>query len=290
MIRRECEVKPIFAVTLGDAVAAGADLLRPAIAAAFNKHSYVHGLGDGATWIQDQMERQFATQGRYHVDFFHVCDYWAVAKACAADDRDWMSQKKDCLKTDRLPAVLKALAPFLEPDTVPSDEAPVRGSYRCLTHRPGPFEYQAAIQAALPVGSGEVESAHCYVIQKRVNYLVQGRSYKMHKRCSTSVSPVQMPAGINIGTRLPLELCSTLTFDHTQSTSTRKGIEPTKRPLLSLRPALGARRIACRSIFGRLHQSLLRWVGLSWLPCLSPVAARWYCTTTIIYEKMSKSP
>ena len=168
MIRRAGEVMPIFAVTLGDAAAAGADLLRLAVAAGFNKRSHVHGLGDGAIWIEDQMEQQFGAQCRYHIDFFHVCDYLAAAKVCAANDPGWMERQKNYLKTDRLPAVLAALAPFQEPDSVPSEEAPVRGCYRYLTNRPGQFNYQAAIQAGLPIGSGEVESAHRYIIQKRL--------------------------------------------------------------------------------------------------------------------------
>jgi hypothetical protein len=161
-------VKPIFAVTLGDAAAAGADLMRLALAAGFNKRSHVHGLGDGATWIEDQMERQFGAQCRYHVDFFHVCDYLAAAKACAANEPGWMERQKDRLKTNQLPEVLTAIAPFLEPDTLPAEDAPIRGCYRYLINRPGQFEYHAAIQAGLPIGSGEVESAHRYVIQKRL--------------------------------------------------------------------------------------------------------------------------
>lgn len=168
MVRRKDEVTPLFAVTLGDAAAAGADIMRLAQAAGFDQRSHVHGLGDGAIWIADQMERQFGAQCRYHVDFFHVCDYLAAAKACAANDPGWMERQKEHLKTDQLPAVLSALVPFLEPDTLPSEDAPVRGCYRYLTNRPGQFEYRAAIQAGLPIGSGEVESAHRYVIQKRL--------------------------------------------------------------------------------------------------------------------------
>jgi hypothetical protein len=114
------------------------------------------------------MERQFGSQCKYHVDFFHVCDYLAAAKVCAANDPGWMERQKDYLKTDRLPEVLAALAPFQEPDSVSSEEAPIRGCHRYLTNRPGQFDYQAAIQAGLPIGSGEVESAHRYVIQKRL--------------------------------------------------------------------------------------------------------------------------
>jgi hypothetical protein len=114
------------------------------------------------------MERQFGTQCRYHVDFFHVCDYLAAAKACATNDPGWMARQKEHLKTDQLPALLSALTPFLEPETVSPEEAPVRGCYRYLINRPGQFQYYAALQAGLPIGSGEVESAHRYVIQKRL--------------------------------------------------------------------------------------------------------------------------
>ncbi len=139
MIRREVEVTPIFAVTLGDTAAAGADLLRLAKAAGFNKHSHIHGLGDGASWIEAQMEQQFGAQCRYHVDFFHVCDYLAAAKHCAANDQGWMERQKERLKTDQLPALLSELTPFLEPGTVPSEDAPERGCYRYLINRPGQF-------------------------------------------------------------------------------------------------------------------------------------------------------
>jgi len=43
----------------------------------------------------------------------------------------------------------------------------VRRCYNYLANRPGQFHHQAAIAAKLPIGSGEVESAHRYVIQKR---------------------------------------------------------------------------------------------------------------------------
>ncbi|KFB69358.1 MAG: hypothetical protein CAPSK01_001104 [Candidatus Accumulibacter vicinus] len=97
-----------------------------------------------------------------------MCDDLEAAKVCAAHDPNWIERQKDCLKTDRLFAVLTALAPFQEPDSVPSEDPPVRGCSRDLINRPGQFDYQAAIEAGLPIGSGEVESAHRDVIQKRL--------------------------------------------------------------------------------------------------------------------------
>lgn len=64
--------------------------------------------------------------------------------------------------------VLKALEPHLEAEKVPNKEAPVRACYRYIASRPGQFNYKEALEAALPIGSGEIESAHHYVIQERL--------------------------------------------------------------------------------------------------------------------------
>lgn len=170
LVRRSDEVEPTFAVTLGDATAAGADLKRLALAAGLNTRSRVHGLGDGAPWIAEQMDVHFGAQGSYLVDFFHTCDYLAdAAKVCDAQHaQTWMTIQKERLKTGQLSAVMAALTPFLEPDTRPSDEAPVRRCYRYMANRPGQFKYREAIAANLPIGSGEIESAHRYVIQERL--------------------------------------------------------------------------------------------------------------------------
>ena len=61
--------------------------------------------------------------------------------------------------------------PFKNPTRsprIPSEQAPVRRCYGYLANRPGQFNYQAAIAANLPIGSGEVESAQRYVIQQRL--------------------------------------------------------------------------------------------------------------------------
>ena len=43
-----------------------------------------------------------------------------------------------------------------------------RACYRYINNRPHQLEYKAAIEKQLPISSGEVESAHRYVIQKRL--------------------------------------------------------------------------------------------------------------------------
>jgi hypothetical protein len=64
--------------------------------------------------------------------------------------------------------VLGALQPSLEPLAVADDQAPVRSCHRYLSNRLDQVDYQGAIRAGLPIDSGEIESAHRYVVQQRL--------------------------------------------------------------------------------------------------------------------------
>jgi hypothetical protein len=77
-------------------------------------------------------------------------------------------EKKDWLKENHWPEVLEALRPFLEQASIADKEAPVRACFRYLSNYSNFLDYQAALAAGLPIGSGEIESAHRYVIQKRI--------------------------------------------------------------------------------------------------------------------------
>jgi hypothetical protein len=80
----------------------------------------------------------------------------------------WLATQKARLKANQWPAVLQTLAPWVEPDRVADEKAPVRRCHRYLANRPTFLDYQGALAAGLPIGSGEVESAHRYVIQARL--------------------------------------------------------------------------------------------------------------------------
>ena len=169
LVRRPDEVEPSFAVTLGDASVAGAAMKRLAVAAGLNRRTRVHGVGDGALWIAEQMEIQFGVQGAYLIDFYHLCDYLAAAAPSGETEPAlWVTQQKECFKAGELATVMAALAAHVEPDSVPNEQAPVRCCHRYIANRPGQFNYRDAIAANLPIGSGEVESAHRYIIQKRL--------------------------------------------------------------------------------------------------------------------------
>ena len=88
----------------------------------------------------------------------------------------WFEKQKDLMKNNQVTAVLQKLMPHIEPGYVPDKDAPVRCCYRYIRNRLFQFNYKEALEQSLPIGSGEVESAHRYVIQDRLKIKVDPMS------------------------------------------------------------------------------------------------------------------
>ena len=164
---------PIYAGAIeGGVETAGRQLLGCAVRAGFGADSRVHAVGDGAAWIVGQVEAQFGPQGGYLIDFYHVCEYLSAAVKAIAPDaaakEAWMEAQKEALKTGHLEKTLQALARHLEPPQLADDQAPVRTCHRYLSGRKNQLDYRDALARDLPIGSGEIESAHRYIAQKRL--------------------------------------------------------------------------------------------------------------------------
>lgn len=170
LARRPDKVNPVFALTTGGPQEAGEALEGAARRAGLSRSTHVHGLGDGAPWIADQMALHFAAQGEYLVDFYHVCEYLAqAAPRCTHDSKAWLEQQKTRLKANEVQAVLDTLEPHLESlDAEDKPAQPVRQAYQYLSNRRTHLNYQGALARGLPIGSGEIESAHRQVVQKRI--------------------------------------------------------------------------------------------------------------------------
>ena len=56
----------------------------------------------------------------------------------------------------------------VEAEEVANDHAPVRACVRYSSNRPHHLDYKGAPEKGLPIASGEIESAHRYVIQQRL--------------------------------------------------------------------------------------------------------------------------
>ena len=82
--------------------------------------------------MSEQVERCFGAQGEYLVDFYHVSEYLAAAGAAiaGANSRQWLDQRQEELKQNRLSKVLSALAPHVEGSSVAEASAPVRRCHR----------------------------------------------------------------------------------------------------------------------------------------------------------------
>lgn len=171
LVHEAGSVTPKFDATFGGSVNdAGQSLLNCAVAAGFGTQTHVHGVGDGAFWIADQITAKFGRQAGYLVDFFHVCDYLATAsKTCLPNaPHVWVVTQKSLLKNNDFAIVIENLTDYLEADDIENDKAPVRACHRYLSNRTEQLDYKGAIEKGLSIGSGEIESAHRYVIQQRL--------------------------------------------------------------------------------------------------------------------------
>jgi uncharacterized protein UPF0236 len=171
LVHAHGSVTPKFAATFGGSVEeSGQALLSCAVAAGFGPHTQVHGVGDGAPWIAEQFATAFGPQASYLVDFYHVCDYLAEASTSCDPDAPhaWLETQKQLLKNNGGPEVLQQLRAHVEAEEVDNDHAPVRACLRYLSNRLHLLDYQGAMENGLPIGSGEIESAHRYIIQHRL--------------------------------------------------------------------------------------------------------------------------
>ena len=159
-----------YAATLGDVEATGARWLDCVVRAGAGTKTQIHCVGDGAAWIALQAKHSLGPEASYLVDFYHVSEYLSAAAASIAPTGKtaWRQEQQARLKENDLEAVLAELRPHLESVQTPDAEAPVRACHRYLTNQREHLDYRSALSQNLPIGSGEVESEHRYVIQARL--------------------------------------------------------------------------------------------------------------------------
>ena len=131
--------------------------------------THIHGVADGAPWIVDQYEEQFGANHDFLIDFYHVSEYLATASDELDEDpagkRDWYERQRQHLKGGKADGVINELTNISREHP---DKQAVETCLRYLDNRNRHLDYATALQKGLPIGSGEVESAHRSVLQKRL--------------------------------------------------------------------------------------------------------------------------
>jgi len=170
LVRKPTAVSKLYNATMADAERAGAQLLDLAIAAGAGQQTRMHCLGDGASWIVEQVEDKFGQRASFLIDFYHVSEYLAAAAEgiARANKGEWLSQQQELLKASRADLVSDELRSKLEEETDQQRRQPILACERYLSNRQAYLDYESALKAGLPIGSGEVESGHRSVIQKRL--------------------------------------------------------------------------------------------------------------------------
>lgn len=163
------QAQRIYGATLGSVENASWLWRETAQRAGLAQETYVHGVGDGAPWIVERFKENFGGQGQYLLDFYHLSEYLAAAGLAIVGEkkaRNWLHRQQARLLNNQWPKVLRSLEAHREEAAKP--EAPVRAAYRYIEQRSQHLDFAGAGKKGLPIGSGEIESAHRHVIQKRL--------------------------------------------------------------------------------------------------------------------------
>lgn len=164
------KTRAVFAATFGDLDQVGMLWARAARLAGWALNSKIHGLGDGAEWIERKLHEIFGKDADYLIDYYHLLEYLSVAASTIAPgkEKNWKRTQKRRLKKGQYKKVVAALKQTLEQEGLPDEEAPVRRAWRYMTNRPNAFNYHLALEKELPIGSGMIESSHGHILQSRM--------------------------------------------------------------------------------------------------------------------------
>ena len=160
-----------YGVTSGSALEAGCMMYLTCKNKGMSETTHIHGVGDGAPWIAEQYEIQFGANHHFIIDFYHASEYLAAASKEVSPTKEeqekWYEQKKADLLTDKSSAVISNLRSLQKVENG-TEEGSLTKALRYFENREYHLNYGTVKKAGLPIGSGEVESGHRSVLQKRL--------------------------------------------------------------------------------------------------------------------------
>ena len=170
LARRPQSVTARYRATLGTAAQAGEQLKACFVEAGGGPATHLHCVGDAAAWIINQVEQCFGEQASYLIDFFHVSEYLSGAAEEIAGEKkqEWLRRQQEKMKANRADEVIQTLKGVLSGGKDVGRDSAVRVCQRYLSNQEKYLDYKRALERGLPIGSGEVEGGHRWIIQKRL--------------------------------------------------------------------------------------------------------------------------
>ena len=139
-----------------------------ALSCGYGDNTWVHGVGDGAPWIAQQMAAVFPRQ-RFLLDRYHLLEHLHGGAAALTPGDPESARAGVRAQANRIDAggVARVVAECRS-RAGGSMEHPLYRLAGYLENRQGQLDYAAARQQGLPIGSGAVEGGHRHVIQNRL--------------------------------------------------------------------------------------------------------------------------
>lgn len=162
-------IDPFYEASFGSTDEVGNQMAYCVEAVGRKEHTQIHYVGDGATWIAEQVEKQFGSDASFIVDFYHMSQYLSDASQCCNPENraSWRKDMQFLLKEGKINAVLNELKMHLGKE-FEAHECPAEKCYNYMIKRLNQLDYKGALEQGLPIGSGKIESAHRNIVHKRI--------------------------------------------------------------------------------------------------------------------------
>lgn len=161
-----------YGVALGEAMIVGCMMHEICKFNGLTEKTKIHAVSDGAPWIADQYRLIFGSQCQFLLDIYHACEYLNTAVQHSGIEtekmKQWLKVQKNKLKESKSQQVIAALKELVPKDQSDEHQAFISSAITYLENRKDQLDYKLAIDEGLPIGSGEVESAHRHIIQQRL--------------------------------------------------------------------------------------------------------------------------
>ena len=153
-----------YAAALDSPQGTGERMFALALQCGYGDNTRMHGVGDGAPWIAQQVAAVFPRQ-RFLLDRYHLLEHLhdgasALMGGDTESARAWVAEQARRIDQGE---VARVVAECRREGQDPLDRL---AGY--LENRHGQLDYTAARREGLPIGSGAVEGGHRHVIQARL--------------------------------------------------------------------------------------------------------------------------